>query len=661
MKNMKKILALVLAVMMLLCSVAVLAEGDSGKYPNIEHDHTITINNTHATQAHTYTAYQVFKGNLDADEDTLSDIAWGAGVNGDALLAALKNDAFANHADFAACTDAKDVAKVLENYKNNSLKLDAFARVVKDNLSETKAGTGALDLTTHKAAITVRGDGYYYIEDSFVATGNEDHDTASKYILNVVRNVEITAKDTILTPDKKILEDNALVEKNDAAIGDIITFVVKLPVPDTSVYKDHFILNMNDTLDTGLTFIGIDSIWIDQDSDGANAKGTGDFEILANTTSSEYGYTLTVTNPKVGDEATTPEFVAPAVTPDTTAAVNYRGGQTFKVVFNNFKKAVESVKATGTNVDLDNITAANYPLIGKNLFIKYTAVLNKDAKLAEESNDNTVHFVYSTNPNHDYHGDEPGDQEPTGKTPESVTKTFTTSLKLVKYGDNDESKKLAGATFKLTGTSVLNHTVNQGEKFVDSNYQLQDGESYETGDKNYWLLKDGQYTDTNPAGANMNTTQYADTSKTYKKVIYTKTVVKAEPDFTETAITDENGLLVFKGLKAGTYTLQETIAPEGYNLDNTVYKLVIGWNETGSTDATGYFTTKDDTTKVGNNYVFVMANDGSEYQIKINNNSGSTLPSTGGMGTTILYIGGSILVILAAVLLITKRRMNAED
>jgi len=36
-------------------------------------------------------------------------------------------------------------------------------------------------------------------------------------------------------------------------------------------------------------------------------------------------------------------------------------------------------------------------------------------------------------------------------------------------------------------------------------------------------------------------------------------------------------------------------------------------------------------------------------------------PSTGGMGTTILYIGGSILVILAAVLLITKRRMSADE
>ena len=46
---------------------------------------------------------------------------------------------------------------------------------------------------------------------------------------------------------------------------------------------------------------------------------------------------------------------------------------------------------------------------------------------------------------------------------------------------------------------------------------------------------------------------------------------------------------------------------------------------------------------------------------KLQNTQGVELPSTGGMGTTILYIGGSILVILAAVLLITKRRMNADD
>ena len=47
--------------------------------------------------------------------------------------------------------------------------------------------------------------------------------------------------------------------------------------------------------------------------------------------------------------------------------------------------------------------------------------------------------------------------------------------------------------------------------------------------------------------------------------------------------------------------------------------------------------------------------------VSVINETGTELPSTGGMGTTILYVGGSILVILAAVLLITKRRMNADE
>ena len=45
----------------------------------------------------------------------------------------------------------------------------------------------------------------------------------------------------------------------------------------------------------------------------------------------------------------------------------------------------------------------------------------------------------------------------------------------------------------------------------------------------------------------------------------------------------------------------------------------------------------------------------------VENNSGATLPETGGVGTTIFYVAGSILVLAAAILLITKRRMGAED
>ena len=47
-------------------------------------------------------------------------------------------------------------------------------------------------------------------------------------------------------------------------------------------------------------------------------------------------------------------------------------------------------------------------------------------------------------------------------------------------------------------------------------------------------------------------------------------------------------------------------------------------------------------------------------KITVENKSGATLPSTGGMGTTLLYVIGSVLVVGAAVLLIVKKRMGAE-
>ena len=80
-------------------------------------------------------------------------------------------------------------------------------------------------------------------------------------------------------------------------------------------------------------------------------------------------------------------------------------------------------------------------------------------------------------------------------------------------------------------------------------------------------------------------------------------------------------------------------------------------------DADTIISTKTDTVTgadaaglIGHEGATAHAGDG-----KIVNTQGVELPSTGGMGTTILYVGGSILVILAAILLITKRRMNAED
>lgn len=102
--------------------------------------------------------------------------------------------------------------------------------------------------------------------------------------------------------------------------------------------------------------------------------------------------------------------------------------------------------------------------------------------------------------------------------------------------------------------------------------------------------------------------------------------------------TDSTGKFTVKGLKAGKYYLTETDAPKGYNKLSKPVEITVGDNGTVSL-ATG----ASELTKI----------DGGE--IKIENKTGTVLPSTGGVGTTMMYIVGAALLIGSGVLLITKK------
>lgn len=90
-----------------------------------------------------------------------------------------------------------------------------------------------------------------------------------------------------------------------------------------------------------------------------------------------------------------------------------------------------------------------------------------------------------------------------------------------------------------------------------------------------------------------------------------------------------NGSVTIDGLDAEIYTLTETKAPEGYNL-----------------------LTEDKEIEVTTNNLA---------EITVENEAGSTLPTTGGMGTTIIYIVGAVLVIGAGIVLVVRRRMSANQ
>ena len=115
-----------------------------------------------------------------------------------------------------------------------------------------------------------------------------------------------------------------------------------------------------------------------------------------------------------------------------------------------------------------------------------------------------------------------------------------------------------------------------------------------------------------------------------------------------TLISDAEGKIAVEGLDADTYYLEETKAPDGYNKLAGPVKVVI--SHTVSDEGADMTHTlkqgEPDAKEVG--------------QVEIENKSGTELPSTGGIGTTIFYVLGSILVIGAVVLLIAKKRMSTS-
>lgn len=113
--------------------------------------------------------------------------------------------------------------------------------------------------------------------------------------------------------------------------------------------------------------------------------------------------------------------------------------------------------------------------------------------------------------------------------------------------------------------------------------------------------------------------------------------------------TNGAGDILIEGLNVGTYYLEETEAPAGYNKLTEPIEIKI----TATPDATGVSETVE--YKNQNDSTYTPATNAT---VKVLNKAGTQLPSTGGIGTTIFYVIGGGLMAVAAVLLVTKKRMN---
>lgn len=532
-------------------------------------------------------------------------------------------------AELANGTDDKGgivyrVPKELKTFYAGKFSLDAAAAGFDQDVTDKIAAMNAADLETfakdvlaaakeanvYQKRVTAEADatsvkieglrlGYYVIEDEGAAK------PISALVLDTTKvSAEVNIKASQPVIDKKIQDGDEQVENNDAAIGDKVSYVVTSSVPDMTGYEKYYFV-VNDTLSEGLTF--------DENSVKITILGVG-----------------------FGADDTDPMAENKDLIKDTDYTVSQstlvKDGKNFTAVEIVFKKFIQYRANAGAGI-----------------VITYDATINEKAQIGGEGNANNVKLTYSNNPQNTGKGDpdnpdKPDPKDPTGETPEETTRTFVTGIELTKTDASGAA--LTGAEFKIEGTK-LNTVLVYADQF-----------EIDTTNGTYWKLKDGTYTTTAPDSDTSDL--YDSTTDKYSKKATVVEKTEEQP-VTATGSVDGDGKLSFAGLAAGEYTITEIKAPNGYNLLKKPIVVTISF--AAPEDLTKPCTWSATIEEESDNASLVSsatANSAGIITFDVKNQSGTLLPSTGGIGTTIFYVVGGILVVAAGILLVTKKRMSAR-
>ena len=137
--------------------------------------------------------------------------------------------------------------------------------------------------------------------------------------------------------------------------------------------------------------------------------------------------------------------------------------------------------------------------------------------------------------------------------------------------------------------------------------------------------------------------------------------IKSGEGLTNQITTPDDGVIVVKGVKSGDYEIKEVKAPDGYNKLTAPVNVKAAKTSATTTHTTVYLDENGNTTDTKTEKtteVKVDINTIAATAVVVVNKAGTELPSTGGMGTTIFYVLGAVLVVGAGVLLVAKKRMS---
>ncbi len=625
MKKMKKLLSMLLAVVMVLAMAAPSFAANELSSDTKSFSITVTPQSDKVSiEGQTFYAYKLFNVTYN-----LTNNAYSYTINSD-LFGGFSYESKSGEA----------LVNYIANLEENAEGLNAVAEAALhylegklqegEDISKFKTGSATVQTGENSATINLAEAGYYLVSGSARATNGGQEITAACALTTTNPSASVNVKADAPTLEKKIVETETnpetnqstenLVDANSASVGADVTYEIKSNVPAMTGYEKYYFI-VHDTLSKGLTYKA-NSIEIKMNP-GINGENNSVKDTLVKGDNAGEGdYTVEVNEPKEGEA----------------------GETTIKIIFNNFIQYRESNP-------------------GAEIIIRYSATVNKDAVIGVEGNPNKATLQYSNNPNVNPEGNnEPGpnDKDVTGETPEDIVLTYIAGIDLLKV--NEEGLSLKGAEFQITGDKVNQVLVQK--------WDFEEVKEGETG--LYYKLKDGTYTTVAPIPSSDGGEGTED-----KYVSQTADYVKVEKEELKEWITKvdvkgtvgDDGVLRFDGLGEGTYYIREIKAPNGYNILKEDIQVIItckmpteikegteraSWNYDAN-----YVKQNDDHTFVKELIKGGTVNENSttgRIAITVVNNKGTLLPSTGGIGTTIFYAAGIILMAGAVFFVVRRKR-----